>query len=166
IEEVVKTLLEGIVLVFLVMYLFLQNLRATLIPTIAVPVVLLGTFAVMGIVGFSINTLSMFGLVLAIGLLVDDAIVVVENVERVMQEEGLSPREATRKSMGQITGALIGIALVLSALFVPVAFSGGSVGAIYRQFSLTIVSAMALSVMVALIFPPALCALIFQPSSK
>src|SRR6202007_2526651 len=115
-------------LVFLVMYLFLQNLRATLIPTIAVPVVLLGTFAIMSAVGFSINVLSMFGLVLAIGLLVDDAIVVVENVERVMSEEGLSPREATRKSMGQITGALIGIALVLTAVFIPVAFSGGSVG--------------------------------------
>ncbi|ONZ69237.1 multidrug efflux RND transporter permease, partial [Burkholderia cenocepacia] len=132
IEEVVKTLLEGIVLVFLVMYLFLQNLRATIIPTIAVPVVLLGTFAIMSMVGFSINTLSMFGLVLAIGLLVDDAIVVVENVERVMAEEGLSPKEATRKAMGQITGALVGVALVLSAVFVPVAFSGGSVGAIYR----------------------------------
>jgi multidrug efflux pump len=163
IEEVVKTLIEGIVLVFLVMYLFLQNLRATLIPTIAVPVVLLGTFAIMGIVGFSINTLSMFGLVLAIGLLVDDAIVVVENVERVMAEEGLSPRDATRKAMDQITGALIGVALVLSAVFVPVAFSGGSVGAIYRQFSLTIVAAMVLSVMVALILTPALCATILKP---
>ncbi|QQC63611.1 efflux RND transporter permease subunit [Paraburkholderia ginsengisoli] len=163
IEEVVKTLLEGIVLVFLVMYLFLQNLRATLIPTIAVPVVLLGTFAVMGLVGFSINTLSMFGLVLAIGLLVDDAIVVVENVERVMQEEGLSPRDATRKAMDQITGALVGVALVLSAVFVPVAFSGGSVGAIYRQFSLTIVAAMVLSVLVALILTPALCATILKP---
>jgi multidrug efflux pump len=166
IEEVVKTLLEGIVLVFLVMYLFLQNLRATLIPTIAVPVVLLGTFAVMGIVGFSINTLSMFGLVLAIGLLVDDAIVVVENVERVMQEEGLSPRDATRKAMDQITGALVGVALVLSAVFVPVAFSGGSVGAIYRQFSLTIVAAMVLSVLVALILTPALCATILKPIEK
>ncbi|AOZ02757.1 multidrug efflux RND transporter permease [Cupriavidus sp. USMAHM13] len=163
IEEVVKTLLEGIVLVFLVMYLFLQNLRATLIPTIAVPVVLLGTFAVMAVVGFSINTLSMFGLVLAIGLLVDDAIVVVENVERVMAEEGLSPRDATRKAMEQITGALVGVALVLSAVFVPVAFSGGSVGAIYRQFSLTIVSAMILSVMVALILTPALCASMLKP---
>jgi multidrug efflux pump len=163
IEEVVKTLIEGIVLVFLVMYLFLQNLRATLIPTIAVPVVLLGTFAIMSIVGFSINTLSMFGLVLAIGLLVDDAIVVVENVERVMAEEGLSPRDATRKAMEQITGALIGVALVLSAVFVPVAFSGGSVGAIYRQFSLTIVAAMVLSVLVALILTPALCATILKP---
>jgi multidrug efflux pump len=166
IEEVVKTLIEGIVLVFLVMYLFLQNLRATLIPTIAVPVVLLGTFAVMGLVGFSINTLSMFGLVLAIGLLVDDAIVVVENVERVMAEEGLSPKEATRKAMDQITGALIGVALVLSAVFVPVAFSGGSVGAIYRQFSLTIVAAMVLSVLTALILTPALCATILKPIDK
>ncbi|WP_118179666.1 efflux RND transporter permease subunit [Paraburkholderia phosphatilytica] len=163
IEEVIKTLLEGIVLVFLVMYLFLQNLRATLIPTIAVPVVLLGTFAIMAAVGFSINVLSMFGLVLAIGLLVDDAIVVVENVERVMAEEGLSPRDATRKAMGQITGALVGVALVLSAVFVPVAFSGGSVGAIYRQFSLTIVAAMVLSVLVALILTPALCATILKP---
>ncbi|WP_114809178.1 efflux RND transporter permease subunit [Paraburkholderia kururiensis] len=166
IEEVVKTLLEGIVLVFLVMYLFLQNLRATLIPTIAVPVVLLGTFAIMALVGFSINTLSMFGLVLAIGLLVDDAIVVVENVERVMAEEGLSPRDATRKAMEQITGALVGVALVLSAVFVPVAFSGGSVGAIYRQFSLTIVAAMVLSVLVALILTPALCATILKPIPK
>ena len=166
IEDVIKTLLEGIVLVFLVMYLFLQNLRATLIPTIAVPVVLLGTFAIMELVGFSINTLSMFGLVLAIGLLVDDAIVVVENVERVMAEEGLSPREATKKAMGQITGALVGVALVLSAVFVPVAFSGGSVGAIYRQFSLTIVSAMVLSVLVALILTPALCATILKPIEK
>ncbi|WP_414442961.1 efflux RND transporter permease subunit [Burkholderia sp. 22PA0106] len=166
IEEVVKTLLEGIVLVFLVMYLFLQNLRATIIPTIAVPVVLLGTFAIMSAVGFSINTLSMFGLVLAIGLLVDDAIVVVENVERVMSEEGLSPKEATKKAMGQITGALVGVALVLSAVFVPVAFSGGSVGAIYRQFSLTIVSAMVLSVLVALILTPALCATLLKPIEK
>ncbi|HEY1611419.1 MAG TPA: efflux RND transporter permease subunit, partial [Paraburkholderia sp.] len=163
IEDVIKTLLEGIVLVFLVMYLFLQNLRATLIPTIAVPVVLLGTFGIMAAVGFSINTLSMFGLVLAIGLLVDDAIVVVENVERVMAEEGLSPRDATRKAMDQITGALVGVALVLSAVFVPVAMSGGSVGAIYRQFSLTIVSAMVLSVLVALILTPALCATILKP---
>jgi multidrug efflux pump len=166
IEEVFKTLIEGIVLVFLVMYLFLQNLRATLIPTIAVPVVLLGTFAIMSAVGFSINVLSMFGMVLAIGLLVDDAIVVVENVERVMAEEGLSPRDATRKAMGQITGALIGVALVLSAVFVPVAFSAGSVGAIYRQFSLTIVAAMVLSVLVALILTPALCATILKPIEK
>src|ERR1700704_2697264 len=162
ITEVVKTLFEGIVLVFLVMYLFLQNLRATLIPTIAVPVVLLGTFGVMSAFGFTINTLSMFGLVLAIGLLVDDAIVVVENVERVMAEEGLSPIEATRKAMGQITGALVGVAVVLSAVFVPMAFSGGSVGAIYRQFSLTIVSAMLLSVFVALSLTPALCATILK----
>ncbi len=158
IMEVVKTLFEGILLVFLVMYLFLQSWRATLIPTIAVPVVLLGTFAVLFAFGFSINTLTMFGMVLAIGLLVDDAIVVVENVERVMAEEGLPPREATRKSMGQITGALVGIALVLSAVFIPMAFFPGSTGAIYRQFSITIVSAMVLSVLVALILTPALCA--------
>jgi multidrug efflux pump len=165
IEEVVKTLFEGVALVFLVMYLFLQNLRATLIPTIAVPVVLLGTFGVMAAAGFSINTLTMFGLVLAIGLLVDDAIVVVENVERVMAEEGLAPLEATRRAMGQITGALVGVALVLSAVFVPSAFSGGSVGAIYRQFSLTIVAAMVLSVLVALILTPALCAMLLKPAA-
>jgi multidrug efflux pump len=164
IVEVVKTLFEGIVLVFLVMYLFLQNIRATLIPTIAVPVVLLGAFGIMAAAGFTINVLTMFGLVLAIGLLVDDAIVVVENVERVMAEEGLSAREATRKAMGQITGALVGVAVVLSAVFVPVAFSSGSVGAIYRQFSLTIVSAMLLSVFVALSLTPALCALILKPA--
>jgi len=163
IEEVVKTLLEAVVLVFLVMYLFLQNFRATLIPTIAVPVVLLGTFGVMFAAGFSINTLTMFGLVLAIGLLVDDAIVVVENVERVMTEEGLSPKEATRKSMGQITGALVGIALVLSAVFIPMAFFGGSTGVIYRQFSIVIVSAMVLSVFVALVLTPALCATLLKP---
>jgi multidrug efflux pump len=163
IEDVIKTLFEGIVLVFLVMYLFLQNLRATIIPTIAVPVVLLGTFGIMAALGFSINTLSMFGLVLAIGLLVDDAIVVVENVERIMVDEGLSPRDATRKAMEQITGALVGVALVLSAVFVPSAFSGGSVGAIYRQFALTIVAAMVLSVLVALILTPALCATILKP---
>ena len=163
IEEVAQTLFEAIILVFFVMYLFLQNFRATLIPTIAVPVVLLGTFGVMAAFGFSINTLTMFGLVLAIGLLVDDAIVVVENVERLMSEEDLSPLEATRKSMDQITGALIGIALVLSAVFVPMAFFGGSTGAIYRQFSLTIVSAMVLSVLVALILTPALCATILKP---
>ncbi len=166
IKEVVKTLVEAIILVFLVMYLFLQNFRATLIPTIAVPVVLLGTFGIMALFGFSINTLTMFGLVLAIGLLVDDAIVVVENVERIMAEEGLSPLEATRKSMDQITGALIGIALVLSAVFVPMAFFGGSTGAIYRQFSLTIVSAMLLSVLVALILTPALCATLLKPVAK
>ena len=165
INAVVKTLIEAIILVFLVMYLFLQNFRATLIPTIAVPVVLLGTFAVLAAFGFSINTLTMFAMVLAIGLLVDDAIVVVENVERVMAEEGLSPREATRKSMGQITGALIGIALVLSAVFVPMAFFGGSTGVIYRQFSITIVSAMALSVVVALTLTPALCASMLKPVS-
>jgi len=164
ISEVVATLFEGVVLVFLVMYLFLQNFRATLIPTMAVPVVLLGTFGAMAALGFTINTLSMFGLVLAIGLLVDDAIVVVENVERIVVEEGLSPREATRKAMGQITGALIGVALVLSAVFVPVAFSSGSVGAIYRQFSLTIVVAMLLSVFVALTLTPALCATFLKPS--
>ena len=163
IEEVVKTLVEAIVLVFFVMYLFLQNFRATLIPTIAVPVVLLGTFGVLSAFGFSINVLSMFAMVLAIGLLVDDAIVVVENVERVMSEEGLSPREATLKSMQQITGALVGIALVLSAVFIPMAFFSGSTGAIYRQFSLTIVSAMALSVLVALILTPALCATMLKP---
>ncbi|HEH9431459.1 TPA: efflux RND transporter permease subunit [Aeromonas sobria] len=163
IEEVVQTLIEAILLVFCVMYLFLQNFRATLIPTIAVPVVLLGTFGVMAAFGFSINTLTMFGMVLAIGLLVDDAIVVVENVERLMSEEDLSPLEATRKSMTQITGALVGIALVLSAVFVPMAFFGGSTGAIYRQFSLTIVSAMVLSVLVALILTPALCATLLKP---
>ncbi len=163
IMNVVYTLIEAIVLVFLVMYLFLQNLRATLIPTIAVPVVLLGTFGVMAVAGFSINTLTMFGLVLAIGLLVDDAIVVVENVERIMSEEGLSPKEATKKSMGQITGALVGIGLVLSAVFVPMAFFGGSTGVIYRQFSITIVSAMALSVLVAIVFTPALCATMLKP---
>jgi len=166
IEDVVKTLVEAIALVFLVMYLFLQNFRATLIPTIAVPVVLLGTFGVLAAFGFSINTLTMFGVVLAIGLLVDDAIVVVENVERIMAEEGLSPREATIKSMGQITGALVGIALVLSAVFVPMAFFGGSVGVIYRQFSITIVSAMALSVGVALVLTPALCATLLKPIAK
>lgn len=166
IEEVIKTLAEAIVLVFLVMYLFLQNFRATLIPTIAVPVVLLGTFAVLSAFGFSINTLTMFAMVLAIGLLVDDAIVVVENVERVMTEEGLPPREATRKSMTQITGALIGIALVLSAVFVPMAFFGGATGVIYRQFSITIVSAMVLSVLVALILTPALCATMLKPVAK
>jgi len=166
IEEVVQTLAEAIVLVFLVMYLFLQNFRATLIPTIAVPVVLLGTFGVLSAFGFSINTLTMFGMVLAIGLLVDDAIVVVENVERVMRDEGLGPREATRKSMGQITGALIGIALVLSAVFVPMAFFSGLAGVIYRQFSITIVSAMTLSVAVALILTPALCASMLKPIKK
>ncbi|ELY4776478.1 efflux RND transporter permease subunit [Cronobacter turicensis] len=165
IHEVVKTLFEAIVLVFLVMYLFLQNLRATLIPTIAVPVVLLGTFAVLAAFGYSINTLTMFGMVLAIGLLVDDAIVVVENVERVMVEEKLPPKEATQLSMSQIQGALVGIAMVLSAVFVPMAFFGGSTGAIYRQFSVTIVSSMALSVLVALILTPALCATLLKPAT-
>ncbi|NIF19935.1 efflux RND transporter permease subunit [Pantoea sp. Cy-639] len=165
IHEVVKTLCEGIVLVFLVMYLFMQNLRATLIPTLAVPVVLLGTFGVLAAFGFTINILTMFGMVLAIGLLVDDAIVVVENVERVMIEDKLSPKEATRKSMGQIQGALVGIAMVLSAVFVPMAFFGGATGIIYRQFSITIVSAMALSVLVAMILTPALCATLLKPIS-
>ena len=165
IRDVVKTLLEAVLLVFLVMYLFMQNFRATLIPTIAVPVVLLGTFTVLYACGFSINTLTMFAMVLAIGLLVDDAIVVVENVERIMSEEGLSPREATRKSMGQIQGALVGITLVLSAVFVPMAFFGGTVGAIYRQFSITVVSAMVLSVLVAMILTPALCASLLKPAT-
>lgn len=165
IEEVVKTLVEAIVLVFLVMYLFLQNLRATLIPTIAVPVVLLGTFAVLNVAGFSINMLTMFAVVLAIGLLVDDAIVVVENVERLMSE-GLSPVEATRRSMDQITSALIGIATVLSAVFIPMAFLSGSTGVIYRQFSITIVSAMVLSVIVAIVLTPALCATLLKPIDK
>ena len=163
IHEVIKTLFEAIILVFLVMYLFLQNIRATLIPTIAVPVVLLGTFAVLSAFGYSINTLTMFGMVLAIGLLVDDAIVVVENVERVMVEGHLPPKEATQKSMAQIQGALVGIAMVLSAVFIPMAFFGGSTGEIYRQFSITIVSAMALSVLVALILTPALCATLLKP---
>ncbi|KTD07140.1 efflux RND transporter permease subunit [Legionella jamestowniensis] len=165
IEEVVKTLFEAMILVFLVMYLFLQNFRATLIPTIAIPVVLLGTFAILAVFGYTINTLTMFGMVLAIGLLVDDAIVVIENVERVIVEEGLNPKEATRRSMGQIQGALVGIATVLSAVFVPMAFFGGSTGAIYRQFSITIVSAMILSVLVALILTPALCATMLKPMS-
>ncbi|XAH25224.1 efflux RND transporter permease subunit [Xylophilus sp. GW821-FHT01B05] len=166
IEEVVKTLIEAIVLVFCVMYLFLQNFRATLIPTIAVPVVLLGTFGVLAAFGYSVNTLTMLAMVLAIGLLVDDAIVVVENVERVMSEEGLSPLEATRKSMGQITGALVGVAMVLAAVFVPMAFFGGSTGVIYRQFTVTIVSAMTLSVLVAMVLTPALCATLLKPVEK
>jgi multidrug efflux pump len=166
IYEVVKTLIEAIVLVFLVMLLFLQNIRATLIPTIAVPVVLLGTFAVLNVAGFSINMLTMFAVVLAIGLLVDDAIVVVENVERLMTEEGLSPVEATRRSMDQITGALIGIATVLSAVFIPMAFLAGSTGVIYRQFSITIVSAMVLSVIIAIVLTPALCATLLKPVEK
>ena len=163
IEDVVKTLLEAVVLVFIVMYVFLQSWRATLIPTIAVPVVLLGTIGVLALFRYSINTLTMFGMVLAIGLLVDDAIVVVENVERIMHEEGLSPRDATRKSMDEITGALVGIVLVLSAVFLPMAFMGGATGVIYRQFAVTIVSALTLSVLVALILTPALCASLLRP---
>ena len=166
INEVIKTLFEAILLVFLVMYLFLGNIRATLIPTLAVPVVILGTFAVLGLFGFSINMLTMFAMVLAIGLLVDDAIVVVENVERVMSEEGLPPKEATRKSMGEITSALIGIGLVLSAVFGPMAFFGGSTGVIYRQFSVTVIAAMLLSVLVALILTPVLCASLLKPVTK
>ncbi|WP_050461921.1 efflux RND transporter permease subunit [Herbaspirillum autotrophicum] len=163
IEEVVKTLIEAIVLVFLVMYLFLQNIRYTLIPTVVVPVALMGTFATLLLFGFSINVLTMFGMVLAIGILVDDAIVVVENVERIMSEEGLSPRDATRKAMGQITGALIGITLVLIAVFIPMAFFGGAVGAIYRQFSLSMVASMVFSVLMAFTLTPALCATILKP---
>jgi multidrug efflux pump len=166
IEKVVHTLFEAVVLVFLVMFLFLQSWRATIIPTIAVPVVLLGTFGILSVAGYSINTLTMFAMVLAIGLLVDDAIVVVENVERVMEEEGISPREATEKSMREITGALVGIGVVLSAVFVPMAFFDGSVGIIYRQFALTIISAMVLSVLVALILTPALCATILKKPEK
>lgn len=166
IQGVIYTLIEAMVLVVLIMYLFMQNLRATLIPAIAVPVVLLGTFGILSAFGYSINTLTMFGLVLAIGLLVDDAIVVVENVERLMSEEGLSPLEATRKSMDEITGALVGIALVLSAVFIPMAFFGGSTGVIYRQFSITIVSAMVLSVLVAMTLTPALCVTLLKPIAK
>ena len=166
IEEVVKVLLEAILLVFLVMYLFLGNIRATLIPTIAVPVVILGTFAVLEFFGFSINMLTMFAMVLAIGLLVDDAIVVVENVERIMSEEGVPPKEATRKSMDQITSALIGIGLVLAAVFGPMAFFGGSTGVIYRQFSVTIIASMLLSVVVALILTPVLCAALLKPVKR
>ncbi|MDE1163954.1 MAG: efflux RND transporter permease subunit [Pseudomonas sp.] len=166
IHNVVETLVEAVILVFLVMYLFLQNFRATIITTMTVPVVLLGTFGILAAAGFTINTLTMFGMVLAIGLLVDDAIVVVENVERVMAEEGLSPKEATKKSMGQIQGALVGIAMVLSAVLLPMAFFSGSTGVIYRQFSITIVSAMGLSVLVALIFTPALCSTMLSPIKK
>ncbi|HAB42126.1 MAG TPA: hydrophobe/amphiphile efflux-1 family RND transporter, partial [Acinetobacter sp.] len=162
IESVVHTLIEAVILVFIVMFLFLQNWRATIIPTMAVPVVVLGTFAIINIFGFSINTLTMFAMVLAIGLLVDDAIVVVENVERVMAEEHLDPVSATEKSMKQISGALIGITSVLSAVFVPMAFFGGSTGVIYRQFSITLVTAMVLSLVVALTFTPALCATILK----
>jgi len=166
IDEVVSTLVEAVVLVFLIMYLFMGNIRATLIPTIAVPVVLLGTFAVLGFFGFSINMLTMFAMVLAIGLLVDDAIVVVENVERIMTEEGLSPREATAKSMGEITSALVGIGLVLSAVFGPMAFFQGSTGVLYRQFSVTVIASMLLSVVVALILTPVLCATFLKPVPK
>jgi multidrug efflux pump len=166
IEEVVKTLVEAVILVFLVMYLFLQNFRYTLIPTIVVPVALLGTFATMAAFGYSINVLTMFGMVLAIGILVDDAIVVVENVERIMSEEGLSPRDATRKAMGQITGAIIGITLVLVAVFIPMAFFGGAVGAIYRQFTVSMVSSMMFSALLALTLTPALCATILKPVEK
>jgi multidrug efflux pump len=166
INEVVKTLIEAVILVFLVIFLFLQNFRATLIPTIAVPVVLLGTLAILLALGFSINMLTMFAMVLAIGLLVDDAIVVVENVERLMSEEGLSPLEATRNSMDQITGALVGIGMVLAAVFIPMAFLTGSTGVIYRQFTATIVSAMGLSVLVAIILTPALCATMLKPLKK
>ena len=166
IEEVIKTLVEAIALVFLVMYLFLQNLRATLIPTIVIPVALLGTFASMYVFGFSINVLTLFGVVLAIGILVDDAIVVIENVERLMHDEGLSPREATRKAMEQIIGALIAITLVLIAVFIPMAFFSGSVGVIYRQFSLSLVSAMLFSVFLAMSLTPALCASLLQPVKK
>ena len=163
IQDVIKTLLEAIVLVFLVMFLFLQNLRATLIPTIVIPVALLGSFACLYAFGFSINVLTLFGLVLAIGILVDDAIVVIENVERLMRDEALPPREATRKAMEQITGALIGITLVLTAVFIPMAFFGGSVGTIYRQFSLSLVSAMLFSVFLAMSLTPALCAVLLKP---
>ena len=166
IREVIYTLIEAIVLVILVMWVFLQNWRTTLIPAIAVPVVLFGTFGALAVFGYTINTLTLFALVLSIGLLVDDAIVVIENVERIMREERLSPRDATRKSMGQITGALIAIALVLSAVFVPMAFFGGSTGVIYRQFSVTIVSAMVLSIFVALVLTPALCATLLKPLSE
>ncbi len=166
IREVVITLIEAIGLVIVVMYVFLQNWRVTLIPALAVPVVLLGTFGILAAFGYSINTLTMFAMVLAIGLLVDDAIVVVENVERIMEEEGLSPKDATIKSMGEITGALVGIALVLSAVFLPMAFFPGSTGVIYRQFSVTIVSAMVLSILVALVLTPALCATLLRPSKK
>src|SRR5205085_3295789 len=166
IRDVIKTLIQAIVLVILVMFVFLQSWRTTLIPAIAVPVVLLGTFGVLNVAGYSINTLTLFALVLAIGLLVDDAIVVVENVERIVRTEGLNPREATRKSMDGIPGGLVGIALVLSAVFLPMAFFGGSTGVIYRQFSITIISAMILSILVALILTPALCASLLKPHSR
>src|SRR5262249_20767826 len=164
IRDVVITLTEAIALVVLVMYIFLQSWRTTLVPAVAVPVVLLGTFGILAAAGYSINTLTLFALVLVIGLLVDDAIVVVENVERIMREEGLPPREATLRSMQEITGALIGIGLVLTAVFLPMAFFGGSTGVIYRQFSVTIVSAMSLSIFVALILTPSLCATLLKPA--
>src|ERR1700677_197923 len=166
IKEVIKTLVEAIVMVFLILYFFLQNLRTAFIPTIVVPVALLGSFALMNLMGFSINVLTMFGLVLAIGILVDDAIVVTENVERIMNEEGLSPRDATRKAMEQITGALIAISLVLTAVFIPMAFFGGSVGAIYRQFSFSLVACMAFSVFLAMSLTPALCASLLPQVDK
>ncbi len=166
IEEVVKTLFEAMALVFLVMLVFLQNIRYTLIPSIVVPISLLGAFATMNALGFSINVLTMFGLVLAIGILVDDAIVVVENVERIMSQEGLPPREATRKAMGQITGAIIGITLVLMAVFIPMAFFSGSVGAIYRQFSLSMVASIFFSALMALTLTPALCSTLLKPIEK
>jgi len=166
IDEVVKTLFEAVGLVFVIMFVFMGNIRATLIPTIAVPVVLMGTFAVLNFFGFSINMLTMFAMVLAIGLLVDDAIVVVENVERVMSEEGLPPREATAKSMEEITSALVGIGLVLSAVFGPMAFFQGSTGVLYRQFSITIIASMLLSVVVALVLTPVLCATFLKPVPK
>ena len=166
IETVAMTLIEAVVLVFLVMFLFLQSWRATIIPTLAVPVVLLATFGVLYAFGFTVNVMTMFAMVLAIGLLVDDAIVVVENVERLMEEEGLSPKEAAKKSMDQISGALLGIGLVISAVFLPMAFFGGSTGVIYRQFSVTIISAMSFSVLVAFIFTPALCATMLKPGDQ
>src|SRR5690606_35873886 len=166
IEEVVKTLCEAIVLVFLVMLVFLQNLRATLIPTLVIPVALMGTFLGMYLIDFTINQLSLFGMVLAIGIVVDDAIVVIENVERIMTEEGLSPKEATRKAMGQISGAVVAITVVLAAVFVPSAFQGGSAGEIYKQFAITIAMAMAFSAFLALGFTPALCATLLRPSGE
>ena len=163
IEKVLSTLVEAVVLVFIVMFLFLQNIRYTLIPTIVVPVALLGACATLLLAGYSINMLTMFGMVLAVGILVDDAIVVVENVERIMAEEGLPPKEATRKAMSQITGAIIGITLVLMAVFVPMAFFPGSVGIIYRQFSVTMVAAIGFSALLALSLTPALCATLLKP---
>ncbi len=166
IEKVLHTLVEAVVLVFLVMFLFLQNIRYTLIPTIVVPIALMGTVTVMWISGFSVNVLTMFGMVLAIGILVDDAIVVVENVERIMNEEGLPPKEATKKAMEQITGAIIGITLVLMAVFIPMAFFPGSVGIIYRQFSIAMVTSIAFSALLALSLTPALCATFLKPVEK